>query len=63
MKEIYNSKEMRRFEKGHFLKENSYFFMQKAGKLVFEFIKKNFRNKKKQLFYVVLVTMAEMGLL
>ena len=47
MKEIFNSKEMKRFEKGHFIKENSYFFMQKAGKIVFEFIKKNFRNKKK----------------
>ena len=33
MKEIFNSKEMKRFEKGHFIKENSYFFMQKAGKI------------------------------
>ena len=46
MIEIFNSEEIRRFEKGQFLKKNSYFFMQKAGKKVFKFINKNFKNKK-----------------
>tara|TARA_B100000029_G_scaffold296769_1_gene289966 strand:+ start:1157 stop:2626 length:1470 start_codon:yes stop_codon:yes gene_type:complete len=46
MKEIFNSEEMRRFEQGEFLKENSYSFMKKAGKRVFEFIVKSFKNKK-----------------
>ena len=47
MTEILNSLETRRFEKREFLKENSYFFMRKAGKQVFKFIKNNFKNKKK----------------
>ena len=46
MREIFNSEEMRRFEQREFLKENSYSFMQKAGKRVFEFIVRNFKNKK-----------------
>ena len=46
MREIFNSQEMRRFEQGQFLKKNSYSFMQKAGKRVFEFIINNFKNKK-----------------
>jgi len=46
MREIFNSQEMRLFEKGQFLKKNSYFFMQKAGNRVFEFINNNFKNKK-----------------
>ena len=46
MREIFNSQEMRLFEKGQFLKKNSYFFMQKAGIRVFEFINNNFKNKK-----------------
>ena len=47
MKEIFNSQEMKIFEKRQFLKEESYFFMKKAGKEVFEFIRSNFKNKKK----------------
>ena len=47
MKEIFNSQEMKIFEKRQFLKEESYFFMKKAGKEVFEFIRRNFKNKKK----------------
>ena len=46
MSEIFNSEEMRRFEYGQFLKQDSYSFMQKAGKRVFEFINNNFKNKK-----------------
>ena len=46
MSEIINSAEMKRFEKVQFLKKNSYSFMQKAGKRVFEFIINNFKNKK-----------------
>ena len=46
MDEIFNSEEMRRFEYGQFLKKDSYSFMQKAGKRVFEFISNNFKNKK-----------------
>jgi len=46
MSKIFNPEEMRRFEQRQFLKKNSYFFMQKAGKRVFEFISKNFKNKK-----------------
>jgi len=46
MSEIFNSEEMRRFEYGQFLKKDSYSFMQKAGKRVFEFISNNFKNKK-----------------
>ena len=46
MREICNSHEMRLFEKGQFLKKDSYFFMQKAGIRIFEFINKNFKNKK-----------------
>jgi len=46
MSEIFNSEEMRRFEYGQFLKQDSYSFMQKAGKQVFEFINNNFKNKK-----------------
>ena len=46
MSEIFNSEEIRRFEQEQFLKKNSYFFMQKAGKRVFEFINNKFKNKK-----------------
>ena len=46
MSEIFNSEEMRLFEQGQFLKKNSYSFMKKAGKRVFEFINSNFKNKK-----------------
>ena len=46
MSEILNSDEMRRFERRQFFKKNSYSFMQKAGKRVFEFISNNFKNKK-----------------
>ena len=46
MSEIFNSEEIRRFEQEQFLKKNSYSFMQKAGKQIFEFINKNFKNKK-----------------
>ena len=38
MSEIFNSEEIRSFEKEQFLKKNSYSFMQKAGKRVSEFI-------------------------
>ena len=47
MIEILNSLEMKRFEKREFLKKNSYFFMQNAGKQVFEFISNNFKKRKK----------------
>jgi len=46
MSEIFNSEEISRFEQEQFLKKNSYFFMQKAGKRVFEFINNKFKNKK-----------------
>jgi len=46
MREIFNSEEIRRFEKGQFLKKSSYFFMKKAGKQIFKFINTNFRNRK-----------------
>jgi len=46
MSEIFNSEEMRRFEYRQFLKQDSYSFMQRAGKRVFEFISTNFKNKK-----------------
>ena len=46
MSEIFNSEEIRRFEQEQFLKKNSYSFMQKAGKRVFEFINNKFKNKK-----------------
>ena len=46
MSEIFNSEEIRRFEQEQFLKKNSYFFMKKAGKRIFEFINTKFKNKK-----------------
>ena len=46
MNEIFNSKKMRLFEKEQFSKKNSFFFMQKAGNCVFEFINNNFKSKK-----------------
>ena len=46
MNEIFNSKDMRSFEKDQFLKKNSYFFMKKAGYKVFKFIHDNFKTKK-----------------
>ena len=46
MSEIFNSEEMRLFEKGQFLKRNSYFYMQKAGRSVFQFINNNFKSNK-----------------
>ena len=45
MSEIFNSEEMRLFEKGEFSKKKSYFFMLKAGKSVFEFINANFKKE------------------
>ena len=47
MIEILNTEEIKRIEQQQFLKKNSYSFMQKAGKRVFEFIINNFKNKKK----------------
>ena len=49
MSEIFNSEEIRRLEQEQFLKKNSYFFMQKAGKRVFEFINNQFKNKSKEM--------------
>ena len=46
MIEILNTEEIKRIEKQQFLKRNSYSFMQKAGKRVFEFISNKFKNKK-----------------
>ena len=46
MNEIFNSKEMKRFEKGHFLKKSSFSFMKNAGEKVFKFIINNFKNKQ-----------------
>ena len=46
MEEILNPVTMKRFEKGQFLKKNSYFFMQNAGFEVFKFIKEKFNKKK-----------------
>ena len=46
MNEIFNSAEMRRFEKEQFLRKNSYFFMKQAGNQIFNFIKNKFKNKK-----------------
>ena len=46
MREVLNSEEVRKYEKKEFLKKNSYFFMNKAGKRVFEFISTNFVKKK-----------------
>ena len=46
MNEIFSSQEIKRFEKRHFLKRNSYSFMQKAGDQIFKFIKNNFKNKQ-----------------
>ena len=46
IKEIVSSDEMKRFEKEQFLKNNSYKFMENAGKLVFKFINKHFNNKQ-----------------
>ncbi len=46
MVEIFNSKEMRRFEKKQFIKKKSYSYMQKAGNQVFKFISNKFKNKK-----------------
>ena len=42
--EIFQPKEMRRFEKLNFLKKPSYLFMEKAGYQVFKFIKSNFKK-------------------
>ena len=46
MSEIFNTEEMKDFENSQFSKKNSYYFMQSAGKKVFEFINNNFKNKK-----------------
>ena len=43
MNEIFNSDEMKKFEKKQFTKKDSYFFMQKAGEQVFKFINNNFK--------------------
>ena len=46
MVEIFNSKEMRRFERTQFIKKSSYSFMQEAGYQVFKLINANFKTKK-----------------
>ena len=46
MSEIFNTEEMKDFENSQFSKKNSYYFMQSAGKKVFEFINNNFKYKK-----------------
>ena len=46
MNEIFSSNDVKLLEKRHFLNENSYSFMQRAGGKVFEFIFKNFERKK-----------------
>ena len=46
IKEVVSSDEMKRFEKEQFLKNNSYKFMENAGKSVFKFINKHFNNKQ-----------------
>ena len=46
IKEIVFSNEMMLFEKEQFLKNNSYTFMKKAGRLVFQFIRKKFDNNQ-----------------
>tara|TARA_Y100000310_G_scaffold203149_1_gene203402 strand:- start:773 stop:2242 length:1470 start_codon:yes stop_codon:yes gene_type:complete len=46
MNEVFNSEEMKRFERKQFLRRNSYSFMKKAGKQVFKFINDNFKNRK-----------------
>ena len=46
MNEIFNSDEMKKFEKKQFSKKDSYLFMQKAGEQVFKFINNNFKNKR-----------------
>jgi len=46
MNEIFNSVEMKMFEKVQFSKKDSYFYMQKAGKSVFNFINSNFKSSK-----------------
>ena len=44
--EILSSEDMRKLEKSNFLNEDSYFFMQKAGYMVFRFIKDNFKKNQ-----------------
>ena len=46
MGEIFNSREMRRFEQTQFVRKSSYTYMQKAGYQVFKFIDDNFKKKK-----------------
>ncbi len=46
IKEIVSSKEMMFFEKEQFSKNNSYLFMKKAGKMVFQFIRKKLDNNQ-----------------
>jgi len=46
MRELFNSEEMKLFERRQFIKRDSYLFMQKAGEKVFEFISHNFKKKK-----------------
>ena len=46
LSEIFYLEEIRRLEKRQFLKKNSYSFMQKAGRRVFEFIINKFNNKR-----------------
>ena len=46
MVEIFNTKEMRRFERTQFIKKSSYSFMQEAGYQVFKLINANFKTKK-----------------
>ena len=46
IEEIVFSDEMIHFEKGEFLRNNSYLFMKNAGKKVFQFINKKFDNNQ-----------------
>ena len=46
MVEIFNSEEMKRFERTQFIKKSSYSFMQEAGYQVFKLINTNFKGKK-----------------
>ena len=46
MNEIFDSEEMKLFEKTQFSKKDSYTYMQKAGKCVFDFIKNNYKSNK-----------------
>ena len=44
--EVISSAEMMRFEREHFIKKKSYFFMKNAGKQSFKFITTILKNKQ-----------------